>query len=57
MADILSTKAAFQIRYLDTIGTILERNHNSVIMLRTDIDEGTKSININPIDAVRRLAS
>jgi hypothetical protein len=57
-SEILSTKAAFQIRYLDTIETILTRNQNSVMMLRTDIDPGTKAISVSPVpvEAVKKVS-
>lgn len=51
VSEILSTKAAFQIRYLDTIGTIINRNPNTVIMLRTSLQEGSENLKINPVNA------
>ncbi len=37
MSEILSTKAAFQIRYLDAIGQIIQNNNNTVIMIKTQL--------------------
>lgn len=46
MAQILSSKTAFQIRYLDVIGSIIDRNPNSVMMIKTNYDEELTSVNV-----------
>lgn len=49
VSEILSTKAAFQIRYLDAIGAIISRNPNAVIMLKTTADDKSTEVSVNPV--------
>lgn len=50
VAQILATKTAFQIRYLDTIGAIINRNPNSVIMIKTSIEDTSSEISVKSFE-------